>query len=65
MLRTLFAALTAAAIAVPLAGQQATTSSGNTFDWSGDIPAGSWIRVRDLNGGISVEPGTGNTVQVH
>jgi hypothetical protein len=65
MLRLLSAALTAAAIAVPLAAQQATASAGNTFDWSGEIPAGNWIRVRDLNGSISVEPGTGNTVQVH
>jgi hypothetical protein len=36
----------------------------NAFTWSGRIPAGRWINVRDLNGAISVERATGDRVEV-
>lgn len=64
---TLGAVVSAAALATlaPSAAAQGTTSNGNTFDWSGAIPAGSWIRIHDLNGGIDVEQATGSDVSVH
>lgn len=56
-----------AALAMPLSAQQpaGTAGNGNTFDWSGSIPAGSWLRIVNLNGSINVEPASGNTAQVH
>lgn len=55
-----------AALAAPLSAQQkASTSNDNTFDWSGAIPAGSWLRIANLNGSIDVQPASGNTAQVH
>lgn len=35
------------------------------FDWKGTITPGATLHVRDLNGEITVRPGTGNTVEVH
>src|SRR3712207_2053342 len=34
------------------------------FRWDGRIPEGSWIRVRNLNGGITVEEADGDEVEV-
>lgn len=50
-----------------LAAQQSggTTSNDDTFDWSGAIPAGSWLRIANLNGSIDVEAASGNTTEVH
>jgi hypothetical protein len=45
--------------------QQGGGANDNTFDWSGVVPAGSWLRVKNLNGPITVEPGTGSTAEVH
>lgn len=64
ILGALVSAAALAAVAPPAAAQ-GTTSNGNTFDWSGAIPAGSWIRIHDLNGGIDVEQSTGSDVSVH
>ncbi len=64
--RTLATVAALAALAMPLSAQQpAGGSSDNTFDWSGEIPAGSWLRIVNLNGSINVEPASGNTAQVH
>src|SRR5574340_481550 len=49
----------------PLAAQQARDSAGNTFDWSGQIAPGAWLRVNNLNGSIAVEPASGTTAEVH
>ena len=66
-LATLAAVAALGALAMPVAAQQSagTTSNGNTFDWSGAIPAGSWLRIANLNGSIDVEPASGNTAEVH
>lgn len=40
-------------------------ANGDTFDWSGQIPAGSWLRVRNLNGAIDVEAASGSEASVH
>jgi len=48
-------------IAMPAAGQ---ASSSDHFSWSGKIPAGQWIRIRNLNGGITVGQASGDNVEV-
>ncbi|MDQ3950506.1 MAG: hypothetical protein M3282_09170, partial [Gemmatimonadota bacterium] len=63
--RTLWAltALTLATAAVGLPAQEPSRSR-DTFNWAGQVPAGRWITVRNLNGEIRVEPATGNRVEV-
>ena len=40
-------------------------SNASAFNWSRDLPAGGTLRIRDLNGGITVVPSTnGRTVRV-
>jgi hypothetical protein len=50
-------------VAVP-ASAQARQQSDNAFSWSGKIPAGRWIRVQNLNGGITVGAASGDNVEV-
>lgn len=57
-------AIVAILAATPL-GAQATSADGNTFDWSGGIPAGGWLRVRNLNGSVEVLPADGDQASVH
>jgi hypothetical protein len=51
-----------AIIGLPAAGQQRQTE--NAFNWNGRVPAGRWIRVKNLNGGITVVPTDGDNIQV-
>ena len=48
--------------AAPLAAQE--RASDREFRWSEPMPAGGWLRIRNLNGEIHVEPATGNTAEV-
>src|SRR5690606_17922313 len=69
-IRTAVALAAIAAIALPASSAAAQQSAGtestdNTFDWSGEIPAGSWLRIANLNGSIDVEPASGSTAEVH
>lgn len=48
-------------VALPAAGQ---ARQGDNFSWSGKVPAGRWIRVRNLNGQITVGPASGDNVEV-
>lgn len=61
MHRLLLAAL-ALTLVSPAARAQDTT--GNTFTWDGTIPQGSWLRIRNLNGDITVQRASGSTVHV-
>ena len=36
----------------------------NVFRWSGEIPAGRWLYLRNLNGPVRVERGSGREVEV-
>ena len=56
----------AAALAVTIASPavRAQTTNGNTFTWDGQIPQGSWLHVRNLNGDITVERASGNSTHV-
>jgi hypothetical protein len=38
--------------------------SDNSFKWNGQVPAGAWIHVNDMNGNITVGAATGSEVQV-
>lgn len=49
-------------IALPAAGQ--ARPSGDNFSWSGRVPAGHWIRVKNLNGPITVSAASGDKVEV-
>src|SRR5437588_2343632 len=51
-----------ATIALPAAAQE--RQSGDAFNWSGRVPAGRWIRVRNLSGSITVGPASGDNVEV-
>src|SRR5690242_19914175 len=61
-MRVLTALALVATIALPAAGQQSQT--GDTFNWKGTIPAGRWIRIKNLNGGVTVGAASGDNVEV-
>lgn len=50
--------------AVPGLGAQEGRLERDVFTWSGKIPEGRWIMVRNLSGPIEVLPGTGDRVEV-
>ena len=56
MIRT---AILLATIALPAVGQQS-----EPFNWTGRVQAGRWIRIRNLNGSITVGPASGDNVEV-
>src|SRR5262245_56486367 len=63
MRKHLAAAMLLAAVApLPAVAQQ--RQSGDTFNWSGTIPQGRWIRIRNLNGEITVGQSTSGRVEV-
>jgi len=43
---------------------QVREQSENAFTWNGRIPAGRWIRVQNLNGGITVGAASGDNVEI-
>jgi hypothetical protein len=43
---------------------QSGKNSDTTFSWSGAVQADHWVYVRNLNGRVRVEAGTGNKVEV-
>src|SRR5918911_326179 len=61
MNRALMAVFTSVALAAPAAAQQSTD---NTFTWEGKMAGGSWLRIRNLNGPVDVEPADGDVAQV-
>lgn len=63
MMRISFGSLAfLAGIALPAAGQ--ATQTDDSFKWSGQIRAGDWVHVEDLNGSVTVGPASGSEVQV-
>lgn len=52
------------ALAVPAAGLQGQRTEREAFTWAGPIPAGRWIRVRNLNGEMTVRAAPGDKVEV-
>jgi len=53
----------ALAVASTTASSQAA-SSGDRFDWSGTVPAGAWVVVRNMNGPVSVTAASGRTAAI-
>lgn len=47
-----------------VAGAQPSRVEREAFTWSGRIPDGRWISIRNLNGTIDVEPASGDRVEV-
>ena len=50
------------ASAAPVHAQERT--SEREFRWSQEMQAGAWLRIRNLNGEVHVEPATGSTAEV-
>src|ERR671914_2281871 len=63
MHKTVFTLATLALTANALPAQERSRER-DAFNWAGQVPAGRWIYVRNLNGEIRVEPATGNRVEV-
>jgi hypothetical protein len=64
---TVLAGLALAAAAGTARAQQSVPGAretDSTFEWSGAIESGSWLRIRNLNGSIEVRPASGSTAQV-
>ena len=61
-MRYRFSLLLLAGLALPAAGQPTQTAEG--FKWSGRIPSGGWIRVKNMNGGITVDQASGDQVEI-
>ncbi|MGH7664193.1 MAG: DUF4097 family beta strand repeat-containing protein [Gemmatimonadaceae bacterium] len=55
---------TAAAVAFPSSATGQAPDGGNDFEWTGSIPDGSWLRIRNMNGDIRVLPATGDVAAV-
>jgi len=58
------AALALVLLVPAVAGAQDRQADRDAFTWSGRIPDGRWIRVRNLNGAITVEPSNSDKVEV-
>src|SRR6476620_4749257 len=56
--------LAAALFVLPLVAQGQQTRTENAFNWNGKVPAGRWIRVRNLNGPLTVGAASGDNVEV-
>lgn len=62
---TVAALLLTATLAAPGAAQDRDTKRDDAFTWSGTIPAGKRILIKNLNGGIQVERSTNGRVEVN
>jgi DUF4097 and DUF4098 domain-containing protein YvlB len=60
MRKTLVAALSMVALAAPAGAQTA----GDDFSWSGRVPAGQWLYIKNINGDVTVDRASGNDVEV-
>jgi hypothetical protein len=49
-------------VVAPLGAQD--RDRGEPFNWSGEVQASHWVYVRNLNGAVRVEPGTGTKVEI-
>ena len=56
----LVAALSASLLATPAAAQGVS----DDFTWSGRVPAGQWLYIRNINGDVTVDRATGSDVEV-
>lgn len=61
--RLILVALGAMALAAPADAQQRRTEP-EAFTWSGRVPDGRWIMIRNVNGSVDVSPSTTDRVEV-
>jgi hypothetical protein len=59
-----FAAVAATTAFGPSSADGQDRAERNAFTWSGKIPEGRWITVRNMNGTVEVERGTSDKVEV-
>ena len=59
----LIAAVLLSAVAPSMASSQ-QTSTDMHFKWTGTVPKGQWVRVKNLNGRVTVRASSGNTVEI-
>lgn len=68
MIKSTFLTLPAMTLAATLLLPAAVDAQGHrteqAFQWSGRIGAGAWLRIRNLNGPITVGPASGDRVEV-
>lgn len=62
--RTIVAVALAAGALAPAGGAAQGRTDRDAFTWSGRIPEGRWITVRNLNGTVEVQPGSSDRVEV-
>jgi hypothetical protein len=62
MRRSVLVLLTLSVAAAPVSAQRQTED--NAFTWSGRVPSGHWIRVRNLSGDIDVTASNSDRVEV-
>jgi hypothetical protein len=55
---------TAGALLAPSLAAQARATERDAFTWSGRIPEGRWISIRNVHGTVEVERGTSDRVEV-
>jgi hypothetical protein len=60
----LSAALAGAPAPSPSPLPQSSAAADSTFSWSGTVPSGGWLRIRNLKGSIEVRRGSGSSVTV-
>jgi hypothetical protein len=58
--QTALALLAGALLAAPAAAQ----SRSDSFNWEGAVPSGRWLMIRNMNGEVHVERGSGSQVEV-
>lgn len=59
----LLAATVTACVPWPITAQR-TRGNDEPFKWSGEVTGGHWVYVRNLNGRVRVEPGTGTRLEI-
>jgi hypothetical protein len=64
MYRVLAALAFASLVPALASGQDRRESTSDDFHWTGQLGAGRWLVVKNLNGSIRVEPATGDKAEV-
>lgn len=63
-MRILMAAALLASMALPPLGAQESGREEKAFEWSGRLPDGAWLRIRNMNGEVRVAAGSSDRVEV-
>ena len=58
------ALLNGSSAGAPSLRASAVLDTSSNFSWSGSVPKGAWLRIRDLAGTIEVKRATGSTIEI-